>query len=125
MIVGLRYADGLRASKTINGEKTDFIWNGQNLAAESSTNGINTYTYDMTGIHTANINGNAQSYLKDMHNNVVGLADENGNKTAVQYTYDARCARPVRLLRRILRQRERECVSAEQVLFAGYGKIYQ
>lgn len=45
-------ANNLRAGKTVNRVKTDFTWNGQKLAVES-TNGItNTYTYDVTGIHS-------------------------------------------------------------------------
>ena len=56
----------------VNREKTNFVWNGQNLAAENKANSVNTYTYDMTGVHIANQNGNVISYLKDYHGNVVG-----------------------------------------------------
>ena len=65
-------ANNLRASKTVNREKIDFVWNGQNLAAENKSGEVNTYTYDPTGVHIANQNGNITSYLKDYHGNVVG-----------------------------------------------------
>lgn len=65
-------ANNLRASKTVNREKIDFVWNGQNLAAENKSGEVNTYTYDPTGVHIANQNGNITSYLKDYHDNVVG-----------------------------------------------------
>lgn len=65
-------ANNLRASKTVNREKTDFVWNGQNLAAENKSGEVNTYTYDPTGVHIANQNGNITSYLKDYHGNIVG-----------------------------------------------------
>lgn len=82
-------ADNLRTSKTVNKARTDFVWNGQNLAAEMIGDSVNTYTYDVTGIHIADMNGAVQTYLKDTHNNVVGLTDVNGNKLETSYDYDA------------------------------------
>ena len=72
-------ANNLRASKTVNNTKTDFVWNGQNLAAESRDSGVNTYTYDTTGIHTTNHNGTVMSYIKDSHGSVIRTADAAGN----------------------------------------------
>ena len=72
-------ANNLRASKTVNNTKTDFVWNGQNLAAESRDSGVNTYTYDTTGIHTTNQNGTVMSYIKDSHGSVIRTADAAGN----------------------------------------------
>ena len=72
-------ANNLRASKTVNNTKTDFVWNGQNLAVESTDSGVNTYTYDMTGIHMANQNGTVMSYIKDSHGSVIRTADAAGN----------------------------------------------
>jgi YD repeat-containing protein len=71
-------ANNLRASKTVNREKTDFVCNGQNLAAENKSGGVNTYTYDLTGVHIANQNGNITSYLKDYHGNIVGTTTAAG-----------------------------------------------
>ena len=72
-------ANNLRSSKTVNNTKTDFVWNGQNLAAESTDSGVNTYTYDMTGIHTTDKNGTVMSYIKDSHGSVIRTADAAGN----------------------------------------------
>ena len=85
-------ADNLRASKTVNRTKTDFIWNGQNLAMESRNNSVNTYTYDITGIHIANNNGTVNSYLKDYHGDIVGKANKSGSMIQDAYErmdYDA------------------------------------
>lgn len=49
-------ANNIRASKTVNREKTDFIWNKQNLAAENEGDSVNTHTYDMTGVYIVNQN---------------------------------------------------------------------
>ena len=44
--------NGLRKSKTVNNETTNFIWNGQNMIAEANGDDViqNIYTYDMTGV---------------------------------------------------------------------------
>ena len=81
-------ANNLRAGKTVNRVKTDFTWNGQNLAGES-TNGItNTYTYDVTGIHSSVINGIYAAYIKDTHGNVSGKINADG-ALLTEYKYDS------------------------------------
>lgn len=85
-------ANNLRASKTVNREKTDFVWNGLNLAAENKADTTNTYTYDMTGIHIANQNGTVTSYLKDYHGNIIGKTTKSGalfNELGIKMDYDA------------------------------------
>ena len=100
----------------VNREKTNFVWNGQNLAAENKANSVNTYTYDMTGVHIANQNGNVISYLKDYHGNVVGRTTAAGalvENLTIEWTMmrlaigGLATPRPIWLLRRILRQRKR------------------
>ena len=92
-IVSYTYgADNLRASKTVNGERTDFAWNGQNLAIEDTDGIINTYIYDPTGVHITNQNGKVVSYLKDWHNNIVGTVKPNGivvESSDARQTYDS------------------------------------
>ena len=59
---------------------------------ESRNNSVNTYTYDMTGIHIANNNNTVYSYLKDYHGNVIGKADSSGRMIQDAYErmdYDA------------------------------------
>ncbi|MCD7819376.1 MAG: RHS repeat-associated core domain-containing protein [Lachnospiraceae bacterium] len=83
-------ADNLRASKTVDREKTTFVWNGSNLASETTDSAVNTYTYDATGVYIANQNGTVTSYLKDMHGNIAAKADSSGAKLEESYmNYDA------------------------------------
>ena len=85
-------ANNLRTSKTVNREKTNFVWNGQNLAAENKADITNTYTYDMTGVHIANQNGTVTSYLKDYHGNIAGKTTKTGsmfNEMGTTMDYDA------------------------------------
>ena len=78
----------MRVSKTVNGNRTTFTWNGQNLACEVNGDSVNTYTYDVTGISSAVINGVYRTYMKDTHGSVVGYYNANGEKMT-QYEYDA------------------------------------
>ena len=76
----------------MNGSKTSFVWNGENLAAENKTDNLNTYTYDMTGVHIANQNGTVTSYFKDFHGNIAGKTTKTGeifNEMGIKMDYDA------------------------------------
>ncbi|MGN0182836.1 MAG: RHS repeat-associated core domain-containing protein [Candidatus Ornithomonoglobus sp.] len=77
-------ADNLRASKTVNGKKTNFVWSGMNLMYEYTDNDSNTYAYDNTGI----LQSGTDTYLKDGHGNVI--AKYNSARTKLSSTeYDA------------------------------------
>ncbi|MCI8980350.1 MAG: RHS repeat protein [Clostridia bacterium] len=69
--------DNLRASKKVNGEKTEFVWNGQNLAGET-TDGISTiYNYDVTGIAGYKKDNEEEvRYIKDPHENFIDMQQE-------------------------------------------------
>ena len=71
-------ADNLRETKTVGNTTTEYVWDGQNLAAETKQGTTDTYTYDMTGVHTKNQGDIVTSYLKDYHGNVIGTADSTG-----------------------------------------------
>ena len=81
-------AEGLRTSKTVNGEKTVFVWDGDQLVMELSEGGKvqkryirgNDLVYADEGTDTEK-----QYYVADPHGNVVQLTDENG---AVIKTYE-------------------------------------
>src|SRR3989339_399289 len=81
-------SDGLRASKSVNGSKTDYIWDGQNIVAEIN-NGTLTNKY-IRGINLiyGDFNGVKNWYLFNGHGDVVGLSDVNGNVLKL-YDYDA------------------------------------
>ena len=80
-------AGNLRASKTVNGIKTDFVWNGQNLAGETKNGTANVYTYDLTGIIATKTPDEATRYIKDPHGNII--AGVKNNAIADEYDYTA------------------------------------
>ena len=81
-------AEGLRTEKTVNGEKTVFVWDGDQLVMELSESGKvqkryirgNDLIYADKGENTKK-----QYYVTDPHGNVVQLTDESG---AVIKTYE-------------------------------------
>ncbi len=84
-------AEGLRTSKTVNGEKTVFVWDGDQLVMELSDSGKvqkrfirgNDLIYADKGDNTEK-----QYYVTDPHGNVVQLTDESGAVTKT-YEYDS------------------------------------
>ena len=82
-------AEGLRKAKTVNGVTTEFIWDGGNLAAERKSGEITAlYNYGADGIVMSNRDGAAEYYIKNIHGDVVGMTDAEGNLTD-NYYYDA------------------------------------
>ncbi len=90
--VGFTYdAEGLRTSKTVNGEKTVFVWDGDQVVMELSEGGKvqkryirgNDLVYADKGDETEKT-----YYVADTHGNVVQLLDETGNVTKT-YEYDS------------------------------------
>ena len=71
-------ADNLRTTKTVGNTTTEYVWDGQNLVSETKQGTTDTYTYDMTGVHTRKHGNTVTSYLKDYHGNVIGSADSTG-----------------------------------------------
>ena len=84
-------AEGLRTSKTVNGEKTVFVWDGDQLVMELSESGKvqkrfirgNDLVYADKGNNTKK-----QYYVTDPYGNVVQLTDESG-KVIKTYEYDS------------------------------------
>lgn len=90
-------AEGLRTSKTVNGEKTVFVWDGDQLVMELSGRGKvqkryvrgNDRGYGSNLVYTDKGSNTAkQYYVTDPHGNVVQLTDENG-KVVRTYEYDS------------------------------------
>lgn len=81
------YPDGMRKSKTVNGEETIYIWDGSRLLAEVTGSGT---TYYLWGLRlVAGIKGNdIEYYHHDGHGNVTAVTDENG-AVLKSYEYDA------------------------------------
>ena len=87
-------AEGLRTSKTVNGEKTVFVWDGDQLVMELSESGKvqkryirgNDRGYDSNLVYADKGTGTEkQYYVTDPHGNVIQLTDESG---AVIKTYE-------------------------------------
>ena len=84
-------AEGLRTGKTVNGEKTVYVWDGDQVVMELSKGGAvqkryirgNDLVYADKGENTEKT-----YYVTDMHGNVVKLLDESGNVTKT-YEYDS------------------------------------
>ncbi len=84
-------AEGLRTNKTVNGEKTVFVWDGDQLVMELGEGGKvqkryvrgNDLIYADKGENTEK-----QYYVTDPHGNVVQLTDDNGVVTKT-YEYDS------------------------------------
>ena len=82
-------ADNLRTTKTVGNTTTEYVWDGQNLVSETKQGTTDTYTYDMTGVHTRKHGNIVTSYLKDYHGNVIGTADSTGRLTGETVTKGA------------------------------------
>lgn len=90
-------AEGLRNSKTVNGERTVFVWDGDQLVLELSESGKvqkryirgNDQGYGSNLVYMdKGSNTEKQYYVTDLHGNVVQLTDESG-KVAKTYEYDS------------------------------------
>ena len=84
-------AEGLRTTKTVNGEKTVLVWDGDQLVLELSGSGKVQKRYvrgnDIVYMDKGN-NTEKQYYVTDPHGNVVQLTDESGKVTKT-YEYDS------------------------------------
>ncbi len=90
-------AGGLRTSKTVNGERTVFVWDGDQVVMELTKNGkvkkryIRGNDLIFADKGTENASGEAsgkQYYVTDPHGNVVQLTDESGKVIKI-YEYDS------------------------------------
>ena len=75
--------DGNRISKTVNGVKTEFVYNGDILAGQKSGNDTLVFMYDNNSdIFGFILNGTEYYYIKNAQNDVVAIADKDGNVLA-------------------------------------------
>ena len=84
-------AEGLRTGKTVNGKKTTFVWDGDQLVMELDASGKvqKRYIRGNDLIFADKGNGTEkQYYVTDPHGNVVQLTDEQG-KVIKTYEYDS------------------------------------
>ena len=90
-------AEGLRTSKTVNGEKTVFVWDGDEIVMELSDSGKvqkryirgNDLVYADKGEYNASGEASEKEYyVKNPHGDVVQLTDDSG-KVIKTYEYDS------------------------------------
>ena len=81
-------SDGLRVSKTVNGVKTEYVWDGSSLIGQKTGNNVLVYLYAADGLAGFQYNGVNYYYLKNGQGDVVGILDSSGTLVA-KYTYDA------------------------------------
>ena len=90
-------AEGLRTGKTVNGKKTTFVWDGDQLVMELDASGKvqkryirgNDRGYGSNLVYAdKGDNTEKQYYVTDPHGNVVQLADESG-RVIKTYEYDS------------------------------------
>ena len=81
--------DGDRVSKTVNGVKTEYFYNGSILAGQKTGDETLIFMYDNNGDAFGFIyNGEEYYYIKNVQNDIVAIADKNGTVVA-NYYYDA------------------------------------
>lgn len=80
-------ADVLRVSKTVNGVKTEYAWDGNRLMAQKGSKRLE-FLYDGNGLYGLTYGTATYYYVYNGQGDVVGLADYQGNQV-VSYTYDA------------------------------------
>lgn len=81
--------DGLRTSKTVNGEKTEYYYNGSILAGQKTGDDTLVFMYDNNSdIFGFIYNDTEYYYIKNAQNDVIAIADADGN-VLVKYFYDS------------------------------------
>ena len=76
-------------SKTVNGVKTEYFYNGSILAGQKTGDETLIFMYDNNGDAFGFIyNGEEYYYIKNVQNDIVAIADKNGTVVA-NYYYDA------------------------------------
>ena len=81
-------SDGLRVSKTVNGVKTEYVWDGSSLIGQKTGNNVLVYLYAADGLAGFQYNGVNYYYLFNGQGDVVGILNSSGTLVA-KYTYDA------------------------------------
>ena len=82
--------DGLRLSKTVDGNKTEFVWNGSQILAEKGKGGTNVYSYGISRINSSKNKSVNHYYVYNGHGDVVQLTGNGSGKNLLKtYEYDA------------------------------------
>ncbi len=80
--------DGIRISKTVNGIKTNYYVEDNDIIFEKTGNSVIQYLYDLTGRIGLEYNGEIYYYIKNLQDDVIGIMNSNYEKI-VEYKYDS------------------------------------
>ena len=80
--------DGIRTSKTVNGQTTNYILEGKNIIVEENPKGMLYYIYDNNEIIGLKYNNQTYFYKKNLQGDIIGLYNSNFEQI-VTYTYDS------------------------------------
>ena len=80
--------DGIRTSKTVNGETTNYILEGKNIMVEESPKRMLYYIYDSNELIGLKYNNQTYFYKKNLQGDIIGLYNSDFEQI-VTYTYDA------------------------------------
>ena len=80
--------DGIRTSRTVNGEKTEYYLEGSRIIAEKKDEEIIWYTYNSEGdVIGFEYQNEIYSYEKNAQDDIIGIIDKDGN-IICRYIYD-------------------------------------
>jgi len=79
--------DGIRTSKIVNGNESEYYSFNNMLLCEKRTNDLLYYIYDNEGLIGLEHNGNQYYYVKNMQDDIIGILNESGEEI-VKYEYD-------------------------------------
>ena len=110
---------GIRFSKTVNGETTQFYYTGGLLPAQKTGDDVIFFQYGAGGIPLGFVyNGVQYFYITNQLGDVAGIADSQG-ELFVQYTYDE-WGKPIETLTRYGTQEEKEIAEINPLRYRGY-----
>ena len=85
-----KYNDtGIRTQKKVGTATTDYVLNGSQILAQTTSNGWTDFRYDGNGkLIALRFNGNEYYYVTNILGDVTGIIDSTGT-SVVEYNYDA------------------------------------
>lgn len=80
--------EGIRISKNTNGVETKYYVEDNDIVYETRNGDLIYYLYDLTGVAGFIYNEDTYYYIKNFHNDIIGILDSNYNRI-VTYEYDS------------------------------------
>lgn len=80
--------NGIRTTKIVNGNKTNYYLENNNIIYEQNTNRTLYYLYDLTGVCGIRYNGNIYHFIKNLQNDIIGILNDDYEQI-VSYEYNS------------------------------------